>query len=596
MLGEYDAHKYEEYREWWSNNRFTRLIQGPKYNIKKLNFDQMPECDLRDCHDFFNSLFQLQPQMRRVIGQIVSIKNLDHLAMSILTCNAIGVCDASLNDDNFGSHAYIIESRDEQSHVKGAGPVDCDEDDADSTRAEMTGLLAMLQMLQILQILSDNFVITKGEIDIFCDNQEAIRTQPKHPFLLSYGKFCLSHHDIKSEIHHHLLLCPMIVTLVHVKGHQDDQENFAYEDAPLPVRRNIDMDELAKVFLKDPPPRLRPHRRAPIYEHQAACLIIHDTPIIANVEHHVTIHHLGPRMEQRLHVKNIMKSQHQGHINWRAYGRAMTRHKTSKKLPFVKLIHNLWPTSVQISEWYTPMSALCLRCKLDNETCDHVFQCKSAQITSSFKEAISKLQKDLETAHTSAIIVTAIIRLLQEFRTGYPPKLQQHPYQNPTIQELSKQVMKKQRMLGPQALWRGFLVYEWEALQNLCDNHSSTISCNTEWVSRCIQSLWTFSKQVWESRCNKINSPDPTTKTSLKTVELRRVLREELEWLRTSTAYDDQMLAKNIESYMKTELDKTIYKWLTTIRSRKEQEARTKSKDRIPQRRARAITSFFDRA
>ena len=105
--------------------------------------------------------------MRRTVGQIVAIQNLNHLAMSIMAGESIGVCNASLNDDNFGSHAYVLESRDEQAFIKGAGPVDCDEDDDDSTRAEMTGVLALLQ---ILQILSDIFVITNGETQIFCDN------------------------------------------------------------------------------------------------------------------------------------------------------------------------------------------------------------------------------------------------------------------------------------------------------------------------------------------------------------------------------------------------------------------------------------------
>ena len=162
----------------------------------------------------------------------------------------------------------------------------------------------------------DLYVIMNGEIHIFCDNQEAIQKRPQHPFLLSYGKFCLSHYAIKAEIQHHLSLCPMTVTLEHVKGHQDDQDEFSYDDAPLPVRRNIDMDDLAKQFLKDPPPKLMPHRCAPMYAQQIACLSIHDNPIIANAEHHITIHHLGSRMEHRLHEKNILTSQHQGKTNW----------------------------------------------------------------------------------------------------------------------------------------------------------------------------------------------------------------------------------------------------------------------------------------
>lgn len=64
-----------------------------------------------------------------------------------MTGEAIGVCDASLNNDTYGSHAYLLEFRYETAFIKGAGPVDCDEDDSDSTRVEMTGVLALLQLL-----------------------------------------------------------------------------------------------------------------------------------------------------------------------------------------------------------------------------------------------------------------------------------------------------------------------------------------------------------------------------------------------------------------------------------------------------------------
>ena len=143
-LGEYDVHKYEEYREWRSNNRLMNMYQETKVQIKRYNFNRIPEGDSQDGNELFERLSKIQPLLRRVVGQIVSLKNLDHLAMSIIAGEAIGVCDASLNDDNYGSLAYIIESRDEHSFIKGVGPMDCDEDDADSTRAEMTGILAIL--------------------------------------------------------------------------------------------------------------------------------------------------------------------------------------------------------------------------------------------------------------------------------------------------------------------------------------------------------------------------------------------------------------------------------------------------------------------
>ena len=140
----------------------------------------------------------------------------------------------------------------------------------------------------------------------FVTIRKLLKKRLQHPYLPSCGKFCKSHYDIQAEIHYPLSLWPMTVTLVHVKGHQDDNDNFCYDNAPLPVRRNIDMDVLAKKSIKDPPPRLRPHRCAPIYTQQIACLSIHDNPIIANLEHHIAIHHLGPQMEKRRHTKEII--------------------------------------------------------------------------------------------------------------------------------------------------------------------------------------------------------------------------------------------------------------------------------------------------
>lgn len=138
----------------------------------------------------------------------------------------------------------------------------------------------------------------------------------------------MNHYDIRHEILHQITLCPMSVTLDHVKGHKDDEANSSYEDASLPVHRNVDMDALAKKFLKDPPPRFWPHRRAPMFSQQTVCLLIHDNPIIGNIDHHITIQYLGPKMEQHIHTKNILESQHQGKVNWRAFERAMDRHKT----------------------------------------------------------------------------------------------------------------------------------------------------------------------------------------------------------------------------------------------------------------------------
>ena len=300
-------------------------------------------------------------------------------------------------------------------------------------------------------------------------------------------------------------------------------------------------------------------------------------------------------MENRFHQKQILLNEHQTEVNWRAFERAMNRYKTSSKLPIVKVIHNLWPTSAQIHEWYPVMPTTCLRCTVHSESVDHIFKCRSSHATTSHQQALKTFQISLEKAHTSPIIVTHLTGLLQEHRKGYPQKLQHHAYQNPKIITLVKKVSEKQKVLGLMALTKGLIVREWEALQNLCDDHATTQAQNTEWASRCINALWTYSKHLWDDRCNLINSPDPTTKLSLKTKEIRKVLKEELEWLKQSKNHVDRQLVQNIEKHVDKALDKTMYKWLNTIRTKKEEEFRKRNHDRIPRPRARPISTYFSR-
>ena len=48
----------------------------------------------------------------------------------------------------------------------------------------------------------------------------------------------------------------------HVKGHQDD--NCTCDDLPFPARINVDCDELAGKFLREPPLGMEPRPSAPI--------------------------------------------------------------------------------------------------------------------------------------------------------------------------------------------------------------------------------------------------------------------------------------------------------------------------------------------
>ena len=167
----YNDHKYMEYREWWNNNRPTPELLISTAYIKRHDYGLIPKGHKKEAYVLLQHITQQDHPYQRTIGQIQSIRNLESLAKAITEGKAIGESDTSVNSNNEGFHAYIIESRDESCHIIGSGPVDCDEDDIESTRSEMAGVLAILL---VLQIICEEYSIIKGEFQIYCDNNEAI--------------------------------------------------------------------------------------------------------------------------------------------------------------------------------------------------------------------------------------------------------------------------------------------------------------------------------------------------------------------------------------------------------------------------------------
>ena len=68
--------------------------------------------------------------------------------------------------------------------------------------------------------------------------------------LRSYVWYIQPNYDLDVEIIKTINSSATTVNLVHLKCHQDRAKDFVYEEAPLSVRLNIDMDHDAKEFFK----------------------------------------------------------------------------------------------------------------------------------------------------------------------------------------------------------------------------------------------------------------------------------------------------------------------------------------------------------
>ena len=355
------------------------------------------------------------------------------------------------------------------------------------------------------------------------------------------------------------------------------------------------MDTHAKAFLKQPPKQFVPHRLTPFFPTQKLCLKIHGTSLVSNMDNHIHLHKHGPGMETRPIQKQILSKQNINKIQWRGIERAMRRYKSASKIKRVKFFHNKLPTAKLISGWYSSMSTTCLRCKSAEETFDHVIQCRSQQAKLSFEKALKEVRSALRKIKTEPIVMTTLIPSLEEYRRGFPPPLQSHPFTSQKIQQAAKRVAAKQKSIRISLLARGLLVTEWEALQNISSNHSTTAESNLEWSSQVINTMWWFSLSLWDARCEKINAPGQGNRPSIKKQDLLRVLQEELDSIKATQDYDTHQLILNIEERKRRAHETTINKWLNMIRHRKEEESRRQSHDKSYAPTAQSIQRFFPR-
>lgn len=358
---EYTESKFQYYRDLWSKLRHPTHHHTKTSGIPSLNFSHNPiaqPCDID--LEFFNLIDKLHPTLRRNIGRIESITNIDKMMQSFENDQLIAVCDASVNNSQLAAHSYIIETLDEKHHIRGNAPVDCDEDDCESTRAKKSGVLALLTIIEIMEQLSS---CSAGSMTVYCDNKESVTIRSPKKYLQSYNFFTSNNIDLDMEIRAAISRCYVKINLCHIYGHQDDKGDFDYDTAPQ--------------CLKNPPKYLQPHRMTPAYPAQKLWLKIHNTTITSNIDAHIKLHKNGPAMESRLIAKTIIPSTFISWVQWRGLERAMNRHKSLAKIPIVKKFHDKLATLEQIASWHSGMQPTCLRCKASDENQYHDYQCKS---------------------------------------------------------------------------------------------------------------------------------------------------------------------------------------------------------------------------
>ena len=165
----YDDGKYALYRDWWNLHRPIKKKPPVRPCLKQMvHFENNSSLDA----ELFTQLDQLSSPLRRNIGRIHIVTNLDKRSTPFEQGQAIAVSDASVSDDGHASHSYTQISKNEKHRLHGSAPVGCDEDDVESTSAENSGVLALLTIINIFESLSST---TTQPITMYYENDEAVK-------------------------------------------------------------------------------------------------------------------------------------------------------------------------------------------------------------------------------------------------------------------------------------------------------------------------------------------------------------------------------------------------------------------------------------
>jgi len=442
------------------------------------------------------------------------------------------------------------------------------------------------------------FSIQEGQIDIFCDNMEALRRRPPH--LNSYTRLSRRDIDIKMELEAIISTLPVDVTLQHVPGHADEHPDFIYDNAPQHVRRNIDMHNGVTEFMDNTPAHLVPRSEAPFYPEQKIALFLRGHIIVDDMIEEVLLHEHGSIMESRMTRKMQIDSSIQHVINWEAFQQAFKKLNLNEKSTTTKIVHQMWPTQTVLNDRKRGVRALCLRCKNCDEDFDHVFQCRQVGSMSAFRNAINSFSKELTKFKTAKPIQNALISIVVAYQQCTIPVPPPHALGRPTKLSMTLQtVFKHQMLLGSHSLSMGYLSYKWSYLHNMYTKASDPEKCkdesipNINWSSKIIAALWRFSSSVWRSRCKAIHIKDKNKDESLCVEELRQSIRAYLRLSRRCLSSDEKTLHINVVRHMKKAYPTTLARWLRLLSTERELTIRKKREERIRKGGLQPLTKFF---
>ena len=436
------------------------------------------------------------------------------------------VADGSYKDDH-SSMAVIIETESKANQIIALGPVPANKsspmNNTDAYRSEMAGLLAGLTILGKMEEKSKKTT----PITLSCDNDTALQVATTYSFFNSRMK----HYDMARALINKKKTIHSPVVAKKVIGHAD----VKVKDRKLTRTEllNQSCDRLAKIARQ----KFDPIGNVAL-ENEGLSLWHDGKKMNHDIRAHLEYIYNHRNAEKILSTKYGWSNNEFQKIDWQANEKAMTMMTNQTRIWIAKRIAHFLPVGRNMKRMHKWTMNHCPRCEREEETHDHLLQCKHDKSRELLIENVSKIRDWLEQMSTPHDLGQQIIASISKYL--------QLPS---TIIILPHTIMTKQHELGNFEhfmmghIHSSFSEFMSGTYKSIGDNKKTGIL----WTSGLIQRIWTLiHRPIWALRNKYVHEKLNETKTTRN--------RDELE-SRVATIYEtvnkDTLLARDRDLFQK---------------------------------------------
>ena len=346
-----------------------------------------------------------------------------------------------------------------------------------------------------------------------------------------------------------------------IKGHQDNNDR-RLEDLPYDAQLNIMCDGLAKAYWNDT--RFREDnfesRKISHLGSHMSCNSSYFSRVDKGLLYDLTygINKSLDYCEKRIPLNYGSYED----INWDAIKKAVGGLRLGQKHWLAKHIAGMSSVGVSMmrrGEWHHDRCPVCLK---EEETPDHVIQCKDKRARRKWKEGVTIFLEGLDQMNTEPHIYKIIENRLLSWPTTNFHKFKYDPMPSST-----RQAMEAQDLLGWRAFIYGRISILWQDAQKEWLVHDSTKwkIPYTSWSVRVVKGLFHLIRGMWDHR-NQILHDKEHTWNKRRRKEWNREIREFYRLFQTETwnNKDKRFFAKNKKVILSYE-DAQKQQWLTSV-------------------------------